>query len=207
MQGYYRFPSIYKDQLIFISEDNIWTINLNDHTARRLTNNIGPIISPRLSPNGKWIAYVGTEDGNTEIYVMPSSGGISKRLTFDGAFISKVATWKGDDIIYTSDLGQHCMRICDLRSVNLKGGESHPLNFGIASNISYSKYGTVLGRNTQDPARWKRYKGGTAGELWIDKNNIVSKFNEKPVLNEVMNIGYYYLPDSSKKIILKLFSN
>ena len=32
------------------------------------------------------------------------------------------------------------------------------------------------------------------GVMTIDDNNIVKKFDEKPILNEVMNIGYYYLP-------------
>ena len=30
--------------------------------------------------------------------------------------------------------------------------------------------------------------------MTVDDNHIVKKFIEKPVLNELMNIGYYYLP-------------
>jgi tricorn protease len=39
---------------------------------------------------------------------------------------------------------------------------------GPAKTISYGpKKGVVIGRNTADPARWKRYRGGTVGEIWI----------------------------------------
>ena len=181
MQGYYRFPTVFNKQIVFVSEDDLWSITTDNLRALRLTNNISQITSPLLSPDGKWIAYVGREDGNTEIYIMPSSGGISKRITFDGAFINRIAAWKNNkEIVYASDFKQPFSRISDLRLVDIHGGESRPLNYGIASNISYSSNFTVLGRNTQDPARWKRYKGGTAGELWIDPKN---DLNFKKLIN------------------------
>jgi tricorn protease len=42
------------------------------------------------------------------------------------------------------------------------------LNYGPARAISFGKQGVILGRNTSDPARWKRYRGGTAGYFLID---------------------------------------
>ena len=187
MQGYYRFPTIHNHQVVFVSEDDLWSITSNNLRAVRLTTNISQISSPLLSPDGKWIAYVGREDGNTEVYLMPSIGGSSKRLTFDGSFINKISAWKNNkEIVYASDFKQPFSRISDLRIVNINGGESKPLNYGIASNIAYSNNFTVLGRNTQDPARWKRYKGGTAGELWIDIKN---DFNFKKLINVKGNMA------------------
>ena len=180
MLGYYRFPTINNKQIVFVSEDDLWSINTDNPLAIRLTTTISSVSSPLLSPDGKWIAYVGREDGNTEVYIMPSKGGISKRLTYDGFFINKIASWDGNNkIIYASDAKQAFSRISDLRSIHINGGESKPLNFGICSNIAKSKTFTVIGRNTSDPARWKRYKGGTVGEVWIDKNNT---FNFKKLI-------------------------
>ena len=118
MKGYYRFPTINKNQIFFVSEDNLWKVTTENSYATRITANISQISSPLISPDGKQIAYVGREDGNTEVYVMPTKGGVSKRLTYDGFFISKIASWDGNDkIIYTSDAKQPFSRISDLREI------------------------------------------------------------------------------------------
>jgi len=170
MQGYYRFPTINNNNVAFISEDDIWIVDKNNLNARRLTANTGAVSSPTFSPDGKYIAYIGTEDGGTEIYIMPSNGGISHRLTHEGGLISKISLWKDNTIYYASNLDSP-QRVFDLRTVNSNGGESTSLNHGMSTNITISDYGTLVGKNTAEPARWKRYKGGTAGELLIDKNN------------------------------------
>ncbi|MGH8875566.1 MAG: S41 family peptidase, partial [Acidimicrobiia bacterium] len=59
-----------------------------------------------------------------------------------------------------------------LYSVRLDGsGVPEPFRVGPARAISFAQRGggVVVGRNTRDPARWKRYRGGTAGTIWVDR--------------------------------------
>ena len=200
MTGYYRYSTIHENKIAFISEDDIWLVTLENLNAVRLTSNISQITCPAFSPNGKLIAFIGTEDGNTEIYTMPSIGGQATRLTYDGAYISKIALWNKKSIYYTSTLDSPFQRVSDLRQVSCDGGNSIGLNYGMATNISISNNGVVLGKNTADPARWKRYKGGTAGEMLIDTNNngIFKKFlNINGNIASPMWIGdnIYFLSD------------
>ena len=170
MQGYFRHPTINNNNIAFISEDDIWTVNIENNLARRLTNNYGEVLCPVYSPDGKYIAYIGKEEGNTEIYIMPSSGGQSKRITYEGGFIVNIAYWQDDNIIYSSSVESAFARTFELRNVSFKGGESKSLNLGVSNHIAYSNNNIVVGKNTGDLARWKRYKGGTAGKLLIDLN-------------------------------------
>ena len=72
--GYYRFPTIHADKLVFVSEDDLWTTSNAGGVARRLTSNLGSITFPMLSPDGEWLAFVGREEGTAEVYVMPAVG-------------------------------------------------------------------------------------------------------------------------------------
>jgi tricorn protease len=164
--GYYRYPSIRNDTIVFVSEDDLWTVPASGGVARRLTSGLGMATHPALSPDGEWLAFSGRDEGNPEVYVMPAQGGEARRLTFLGAN-SSVVGWRGDEILFNSD-AQQPFRPAQLWSVRRTGGAPQRLPFGPATHISFGPDGRcVLGRNAIDPARWKRYRGGTAGDLWI----------------------------------------
>jgi hypothetical protein len=50
--------------------------------AKRLTNDISIEIDPRFSPEGTMVAFTGEyDDGNEDVYLMPSTEGLPKRRT------------------------------------------------------------------------------------------------------------------------------
>lgn len=170
-KGYYRFPTIYGNQVAFVCEDDLWTVPLQGGVARRLTTTLSMVSTPHYSPDGQWLAFVAREEGHSEVYVMPAEGGMPKRLTYQGAGVVRVVGWTPDakEIIYHSSAG------CPPREVRLwrvpvEGGLPTMYPYGIAHAISFGvNGGIILGRHTVDPARWKRYRGGTAGVFWIDR--------------------------------------
>ncbi|MEU5879042.1 PDZ domain-containing protein [Spirillospora sp. NPDC047279] len=154
--------------IVFVSEDDLWMVPAVGGRAFRLTAGVAASSSPRLSPDGSQLAFVGREEGPAEVYVMPASGGTGRRLTFHGVSCA-VSGWDpSGGIIYASDEGQPFHGVRWLHRIH-PDGPPERLPYGPANTISYGPGGgVVLGRNTADPARWKRYRGGTAGDLWVD---------------------------------------
>jgi len=81
-QGYYRFPTIHNNTVVFVSDDDLWTISADGGIARRLTSGLGSVSHPALSRDGKWLAFSGRDEGSLEVYVMPAEGGEAQRLTY-----------------------------------------------------------------------------------------------------------------------------
>ncbi|NJK28379.1 MAG: hypothetical protein HC925_07800 [Coleofasciculaceae cyanobacterium SM2_3_26] len=168
--GYYRQPTISGDTVVFVCEDDLWSVPVSGGRATRLTANLGEVSRPFLSPDGSQLAFIGEEEGDEEVYCMPAEGGVAKRLTFLGAG-TMVAGWSrdGKSIVFASNAAQPFYRIYMPYTIDPEGGQPAPLPYGTAHSVSFgAQGGVVLGRNTLDIARWKRYRGGTAGVIWID---------------------------------------
>jgi tricorn protease len=177
LSGYLRYPAIGSATVVFACEDDLWTVPADGGRANRLTAGVSEASRPRLSPDGASVAFTGADNGPTELYVMPLSAaaggppgaaGPARRLTFQAARCATVG-WhpRTGEIIYASTAEQPAGFGYRLFAVHPDGGPSRLLGVGPADTLSYGPGGTVvLGRNTADPARWKRYRGGCAGELW-----------------------------------------
>ena len=170
--GYYRHPTVHGDAIVFVTEDDLWSVPSNGGVARRLTANPGTVSFPVFSPDGSEIAFTSRDEGHPEAWVMDADGGPANRLTFMGA-LTQVVGWSGDGgrVIVASDWKQAFRGFMHLHAVPRSGGAPESLDVGPARAISYQPDGpgVVIGRNSYDPARWKRYRGGTAGTLWIDR--------------------------------------
>ena len=109
-----RFPAIHGNRIVFSYAGDLYTVSSKGGIARKLTSDAGYEMFARFSPDGKFLAFTGQYDGNTEVYLMPSEGGIPKRLTYTATLdrddVSDrmgpnniVMGWKnGNQIIYRS---------------------------------------------------------------------------------------------------------
>ena len=170
-RGYYRYPSIAGDRILYVCEDDIWSAPVQGGAAARLTVSFGTCSFPRFSPDGSWIAFVSTDEGNPELYVMPAHGGEPRRLTFLGATLMWTTGWSedGSAIYFVSNAATWYEGETRPFAISRDGGDPRELNLGHARALAFGPQGRLaIGRNAADPARWKRYRGGTSGEIWID---------------------------------------
>ena len=176
-----RFPAIHDNQVVFSYAGNLYTVDPNGGTARKLTSSPGYEMFARFSPDGKNIAFTGQYDGNTEVYVMPSQGGDPKRVTYTATIgrddVSDrmgpnniVMTWKDNEhIVYRSRCESFNAFVGQLYLADINGGLSEQLPLPTGGFCSYSPDGKQLAFNRifrQFRAR-KYYHAGMADDVWI----------------------------------------
>ncbi len=177
--SYYSQPALFGDRIVFVSEGDLWTANVPEDQsnapiiAYRLTSSEGAESRPCFSPDGQWIAFSAQYEGNTDVYIMPIDGGAPKRLTFHpGPDIALAWTSDGQSVLFSSNRSQQFGRP-ELYRVSITGGMPTRYEFGECSMISLSSTGrrAAFTRWSNENWNWKRYRGGTAPEIWLGDFN------------------------------------
>jgi tricorn protease len=165
--GFYRYPALHGNALVFAAEGDLWTVSATGGVAQRLTTHQDEETNPVISPDGATLAFTARYEGPAELYTMPLGGGVPVRRTYE-ADASVATTWTPDGrLVYTtrrySGLPKWMMVKLDIGD-----GTVELVPLATATEGSYKSNGRTLFfvRPAFHNNVTKRYTGGTARDVW-----------------------------------------
>ena len=175
-----RFPDISGDRTVFTYGGDLWTAPASGGSAIRLTSHPGMEVFGKFSPDGKWIAFTGQYDGDEQVYVVASGGGVPRQLTFYPAKGPLTPRWGWDNQVYgwspdgkriyfKSQRDSWALPIARLYSVSVEGGPAEALPMPEAGSGDFAPDSSkiVYSPQSRDFRPEKRYGGGQANALYI----------------------------------------
>ncbi len=165
-----RHPDYHGGKVVFSYLGDIWMANEDGSNVHRLTDNLAREVYPRFSPDGRSIAFSSNRYGNNDVYVIASTGGAPRRLTFHTGG-DDVVGWTRDSasVIFRASRGDGAFpSVATLYQIAATGGQEQSLNLDWGYWGSFSPDGKSLVFN-RHPATWSRrhYRGSYAADLWI----------------------------------------
>lgn len=165
-EGYYQFPDVHDDRIVFCAEGDLWTVGLSGGLAQRLTTHAEEELYPRFSPDGTKILFSASYEGPIELYTIPVNGGLTERWTYERD-ASLANAWVDNELIYATR-AYNKKPDNRLVKINVDTKKKTHIPLDQASEASFSEDGKTLyfvrpafHRNVT-----KRYKGGTARQIW-----------------------------------------
>ncbi len=167
---YMSWPDIGAGKIVFSYDGDLWIVKEEGGLATRLTSYPGEETHPRISPDGRWIAFNASYEGFNAVYLIPINGGEPRRLTFDqGRTVVVGWTPDGKNVVVSSDFELFTGWERKAYAVDLKGGYPRPLPLPRAVFLSFSPDGKRIAYNDRGRPEyyWHRYKGGQYTRIWI----------------------------------------
>jgi tricorn protease len=163
--GYYRWPAIHGDTIVFTAEGDLWTVSAKGGAARRLTSNPGQEGFAAISPDGQTVAFSAQYEGPVDVYTMPVDGGLPQRRTWDGDAV--VAGWTPDGRVLVRTRRYSTLPDPQLVGIDSRGRRDI-VALAQAAEGSYTPDGRTLffTRLDRQGSSTKRYRGGTAQNIW-----------------------------------------
>ncbi len=163
-------PAVSPSHIAFIYAEDLWVMNADGSSPRRLTVDEGIESDPCFSPDGKLIAFSAQYDGNTDVFIIPVEGGLPVRLTWHpGNDIVSGFTPNGTSVLFSSQRSSFTSRYTQLYTIGISGGYPVKLQIPNAYDATYSPDGRRMAYIPIAPrhGQWKNYRGGTVSTIWV----------------------------------------
>ncbi|HVA88545.1 MAG TPA: protease, partial [Chloroflexota bacterium] len=165
-----RNPSLSRNNIAFVYADDIWTVSRQGGAAERLTSDGHVVAGPFYSPDGSAIAYSAHLHGNTDVYIIPSDGGIPRRITWHPAG-SQVVGWSpdGKNVLIAGEEAsyRHFLMLFLVHADGSGMPEPLPLPMGVQGSFSPDGQSIAYQPITKWEPAWKQYHGGQTTPIWI----------------------------------------
>ncbi|MGA7965799.1 MAG: PDZ domain-containing protein [Gammaproteobacteria bacterium] len=179
-----RYPTMHGNTVVFEAGGNLWKTTLSGGVATQLTSDSGFDMAPHFSPNGKWVAFTGWYEGNTDVYVIPAAGGPVKRLTYH-SINEKIGhdklrpiqdnivlgwTQDSNNVVFLSRRSSFNPQVMHAFTVPVSGGLPKQLPLPWTGPLSFNARGTEVAYNKLTRVyrlyHRKHYFGGQAQDIW-----------------------------------------
>jgi len=174
-----RFPDIHDDVVVFVYGGDVWRAPSDGGEARRLTAHPGQELFPKISPDGRWVAYSAENSGSRQVWVTPTAGGEPRQLTFytdvgdmppRGGWDYWIQGWTPEGkILVRANRTPWGQRMGRYYVVDPEGGLETPLVLPEGGGASLSPDGTKIAYTpvSREFRTWKRTRGGRAQDVWL----------------------------------------
>lgn len=179
-----RYMDISDQQIVFVYGGDLWLVSKQGGLANQLTHSPGEESWPRFSGDGKFIGYTASYQGNADIYVIPTTGGVPTRVTYQ-SFGDRMVDWHpdGQRLLFASTRESGRQSTSQFYLVSRQGGFPEKLAIPYGELASYSSDGQKLAYITKITENYpfKRYRGGLSSDL------LIHDFTTKKTINVTNN--------------------
>jgi len=166
-KGFYRFPAMHGQTIVFAAEGDLWSVPVTGGLAHRLTSHPAEETDPTISPDGRTLAFTARYEGPAALYTMPIAGGAPTRWTYDGD--AAIATsWTPDGKLVYRTTQYMGIPKSAMVQLDVASGARTLVPLAGASEGSYDATGRTVyfARPGFHGNVTKRYTGGTARQIW-----------------------------------------
>jgi tricorn protease len=165
-----RDPSLGPTQIAFTYGGDLWLVARQGGEARRITSTPAVEEDPKVSPDGKWIAFTSNRGGGDAVYVVSADGGDPRRLTWSPAG-EHARGWTPDGrrVLFGSGRTSAPTPYEKLWTIPLEGGPAQliPAYMGFRGSFSPDGKRIVVDRVDRWDVEFRSYRGGQNTPLTI----------------------------------------